>query len=164
MTRQQAPGLHLPDGGKIQAAVEFVLPDRTIKPVDPADQVSWNQDHICVLSPAGRDYPTGRVRCHFPLRCSQAACSHLPKYDEASAEQIQTLEEQAKRLLGMAALPQCQQCNGLGLNQVTENAIFPGLAAVAGQDTVEFTANTVCTCVDLSRLPNLDHPALPSLN
>ena len=55
MTRQQAPGLHLPDGGKIQAAVEFVLPDRTIKPVDPADQVSWNQDHICVFSPAGRD-------------------------------------------------------------------------------------------------------------
>ena len=64
----------------------------------------------------------------------------------------------------MAALPQCQQCNGLGLNQVTENAIFPGLAAVAGQDTVEFTAKTVGTCVDLSRLPNLDHPALPSLN
>ena len=84
MTRQQGPGLHLPDGGKIQAAVEFVLPDRTIKPVDPADQVSWNQDHICVFSPAGRDYPTGRVRCHFPLRCSQAACSHLPKYDEAA--------------------------------------------------------------------------------
>ena len=30
MTRQQAPCLHLPDGGKIQAAVEFVLPDRTM--------------------------------------------------------------------------------------------------------------------------------------
>ena len=61
----------------------------------------------------------------------------------------------------MAALPQCQQCNGLGLNQVTENAIFPGIAAVAGQDTVEFTANTVCTCVDLSRLPDQNRPASP---
>ena len=30
MTQQQPANLHLPDGGKIQAAVEFVLPDRTM--------------------------------------------------------------------------------------------------------------------------------------
>ena len=62
MTQQQALNLHLPDGSKIQATVEFILPDQTVKPVDPADQVSWNNDRVCVFSPAGRDYPTGRVR------------------------------------------------------------------------------------------------------
>ena len=36
MTQQPTYNLHLPNGGKIQTAVEFVLPDRTIKPVDPA--------------------------------------------------------------------------------------------------------------------------------
>ena len=34
MTQQQALNLHLPDGSKIQAPVEFILPDQTVKPVD----------------------------------------------------------------------------------------------------------------------------------
>ena len=62
MTQQQTTNLHLPDGGKIQATMKFILPDQTVKPIDPADQVSWTTDHVCVYSPAGRDYPTGRVR------------------------------------------------------------------------------------------------------
>ena len=62
MTQQQALNLRLPDGSKIQATVEFILPDQTVKHVEPTDQVSWTTDHICVYSPAGRNYPTGRVR------------------------------------------------------------------------------------------------------
>lgn len=62
MTQQQATNLHLPNGGKIQATMEFILPDQTVKPIDPADQVSWTTGHVCVYSPVGRDYPAGKVR------------------------------------------------------------------------------------------------------
>ena len=40
MTQQQALNLHLPDGSKIQATVKFILPDQTVKHVEPTDQVS----------------------------------------------------------------------------------------------------------------------------
>ena len=38
------------------------LPTESATASNPADQVSWNNDRVCVFSPAGRDYPTGRVR------------------------------------------------------------------------------------------------------
>ena len=40
MTKQQTNNLHLPNGGKIQATMEFILHNQTVKPVDPAEHRS----------------------------------------------------------------------------------------------------------------------------
>ena len=39
---------------------------------------------------------TGHItECHFPFSCTEAACNHLPKYQEIGQENIQKLETTA---------------------------------------------------------------------
>ena len=53
----------------------------------------------------------------------------------------------------MAAQPQCEKCGGMGLQQITETLLVPGIDPPNGKPVFEFAVNTVCACVNIERTP-----------
>ena len=106
---------------------------------------------------------TGHItECHFPFSCTEAACNHLPEYDQISTEKTQRLEATAKEIFSIAAQPQCEKCSGMGLRQITETILVPGIDPPNGEQGFEFAVNTVCACVNIERIPaptpSTEHP------
>ena len=97
---------------------------------------------------------TGHItECHFPFSCTEAACNHLPKYQEIGQEIGQKLETTAREIFSIAAQPQCEKCGGMGLQQITETILVPGIDPPNGKPVFEFAVNTVCACVNIERTP-----------
>ena len=106
---------------------------------------------------------TGHItECHFPFSCTEAACNHLPKYQEIGQEIGQKLETTAREIFGMAAQPQCEKCGGMCLQQITETLLVPGIDPPNGKPVFEFAVNTVCACVNIERTPGRNPAPTPS--
>ena len=71
--------------------------------------------------------PTGHLtECHHPLDCREAACSHLPRYDEEMDQsEMEMLEKLAVSHLQQLADPSCTGCNGEGRTEI--QSTIPGL-------------------------------------
>ena len=53
----------------------------------------------------------------------------------------------------MAAQPQCEKCGGMGLKQITETLLVPGIDPPNGEQGFELAVSTVCACVNIERIP-----------
>ena len=62
----------------------------------------------------------------------------------------------------MAAQPQCEKCGGMGLKQITETILVPGIDPPNGEQGFEFAVNTVCACVNIERIPGRNPAPTPS--
>ena len=98
--------------------------------------------------------PTGHItECHFPLNCRQAACSHLPRYEEELEPQdMARLEEVAENTLSHLADPFCDQCDGAGRSDLPFTVELPDMPPILGASIITFTAVAICPCVaDITR-------------
>ena len=112
--------------------------------------------HICNCRDNGMApmfCPTGHLtECHHPLDCREAACSHLPRYDEEMDQsEMELLEKLAINHLQQLADPSCTECSGEGRTEVqsTIQSTIPGpdlLQPEAGEEFT-FTSTAVCPCV-----------------
>ena len=93
--------------------------------------------------------PTGHLtECHHPLDCREAACSHLPRYDEEMDQsEMAMLEKLAVSHLQQLADPSCTGCNGEGRTEI--QSTIPGLDLLQPETGEEFTftSTAVCPCV-----------------
>ena len=101
--------------------------------------------HICNCRDNGMApmfCPTGHLtECHHPLDCREAACSHLPRYDEEMDQsEMAMLEKLAISHLQQLADPRCTGCSGEGRTEI--QSTIPG----AGEEFT-FTSTAVCPCV-----------------
>ena len=94
------------------------------------------------------------TECHFPLDCHQAACGHLPKYDDFSPAQLDSLEESAKSLLAILAEVsaegmdrECQECGGKGWFEKAYTIPSPFPAGVTMLPAeIEVKGVVICIC------------------
>ena len=81
------------------------------------------------------------LECHYPLNCRQAACNHLPRYEEElTPREMAKLEEQAIDRLRCMANAECAKCDGAGITEVRYDVPMNGA-------TLAVAANSVCACV-----------------
>ena len=102
------------------------------------------QVHVCRCQSTGAPAifcPTGHMlECHYPLDCRQAACGHMPKYEDLDPDEMAEMEQGAENLLKDIAAQDCETCEGKGRTQVSatirfDNGEFP------------FTGWAICPCV-----------------
>lgn len=88
------------------------------------------------------------LECHQPFGCSQAACSHLPKYhDEEDARDLEGYVQDARALLRSLAAADCPECQGNVLETVREElAIDLAALGYPGQNLVA-SRSRICECV-----------------
>ena len=95
--------------------------------------------------------PTGHMlECHYPLNCRQAACGHMPKYEDLSQEEMAEMEEDAKNLLSGTADKNCESCKGVGRTEVSSSINLDGR-------DLTLTGWAICPCVPRA-LGALDFP------
>lgn len=105
----------------------------------------------CRASPIAATFcPTGHMtECHYPLTCDQAACGHLPRYDDYAREHLDQLVKQAQQRLRTMADAACQKCAGTGLLDVTIRTDMPTpdfLKEHIAEPTLSFSAKAICAC------------------
>ena len=94
--------------------------------------------------------PAGHLtECHFPLDCKQAACSHLPRYEEIDKSEMARLEELAEGNIRRMASPDCADCKGAGHTEVATTVQMPRLNII-GMSEITFVALAICPCVVVS--------------
>lgn len=88
------------------------------------------------------------TECHFPLNCSQAACSHLSKYDDYSTAELAGLEELTVAALGKVADSNCEECQGAGFVErcYQLNSPFPAEVTLVPPE-IEVVGAVICNCV-----------------
>ena len=92
--------------------------------------------------------PGGHLtECHFPFDCSQAACSHLPRYDDIDQSEMARLEELAEGTIQRMANADCADCNGAGHTGVLTTIPMPVPNIPVGLLEVTFAAVAICPCV-----------------
>ena len=93
---------------------------------------------------------TGHMaECHYPLRCDQAACSHLTRYDDYTQDQLDDLANLAQERLRSMANASCPDCSGSGLVERTIHTDIPTpdfLKEYTTEPTMSFNAQAVCAC------------------
>ena len=102
--------------------------------------------HICTCRDNGMApmfCPTGHLtECHLPLDCRQAACGHLPRYDEEMDQSgMAQLEELAVSRLQQLAESGCTQCGGEGRTEMNATVSTPD------GEKFQFTSTAICPCV-----------------
>ena len=116
--------------------------------------------HICNCRDNGMApmfCPTGHLtECHHPLDCQEAACSHLPRYDEEiDQSEMEMLEKLAVSHLQQLADPSCTECSGDGKTQIESTIESTIRSTIPGPDLLQpeteeeftFTSTAVCPCV-----------------
>ena len=108
--------------------------------------------HICNCRDNGMApmfCPTGHLtECHHPLNCQEAACSHLPRYDEEMDQsEMELLEKLAINHLQQLADPSCTRCSGEGRTEVQSTIPWPDLLQTEAEEEFTFTSTAVCPCV-----------------
>ena len=100
--------------------------------------------------------PTGHMtECHYPLPCDQAACGHLPRYDDYSQDQLDHLSNLAQERLRTMADASCPDCSGSGLVDRTIHTGIPTpdfLKEYTEEPTISFDAQAICACAIGPRL------------
>ena len=94
------------------------------------------------------------TECHFPLDCSQAACGHLPSYDDFSEVQLDYMDARAKSLLAILAEVdregmdgECPECQGQGWIEKTYTLASPFPDGVTMlPENIEVTGAVICKC------------------
>ena len=108
--------------------------------------------HICNCRDKGMApmfCPTGQLtECHHPLDCQEAACSHLPRYDEEMDQsEMELLEKLAINHLQQLADPSCTRCSGEGRTEIQSTTPGPDLLQPEAVEEFTFTSTAVCPCV-----------------
>ena len=123
--------------------------------------------HICNCRDNGMApmfCPTGHLtECHHPLDCQEAACSHLPRYDEEMDQsemdqsemdqsemdqsEMELLEKLAINHLQQLADPSCTRCSGEGRTEIQSTTPGPDLLQPEAVEEFTFTSTAVCPCV-----------------
>lgn len=95
------------------------------------------------------------TECHFPLDCAQAACGHLPQYEDFSPAQLDDMERRAKSLLAVLAevdregmAGECPECQGQGWIEKTFpiSVTAPPGSLAYGSSEIKVTGAAICKC------------------
>ena len=94
------------------------------------------------------------TECHFPLDCAQAACGHLPSYDDFSPSQLADMADRANSLLAILAevdregmAGDCPECQGQGWIEKTYTIASPFPEGVTMlPENIEVTGAVICKC------------------